>query len=99
MATSDLVAGERALLSLGTHCGVRVLSRLINDRVWRTNEGAGEIDWIPPEWHVDESRPDGPIVVEALLAADGESITVSKGGRSVVYLAGGSGFEERDLCS
>ncbi len=97
-AQSELAPGEPMRLSLGTHCGVRILGRTINDTVWRTREGAGTIDWIPAEWAPDESFPDGPIDIRVVLSSDGRTITGSLNGREVVYHADGTDFRPEDLC-
>ncbi len=97
-APSTLTPGEPMRMSLGTHCGVRILTRTINETVWRAREGAGTIDWVPAEWAPGEMFPDGPIEIQVVLSADGQTITGSLNGREVVYHADGPEFREEDLC-
>lgn len=93
-----LAPGGRALISIGLHCGVRVLDWLLNGRVWQTSEGASILDWVPREWPVDSTMPDGPLLVEARLSADGDLLTLSLNERDVLYESTGTGFGIDQLC-
>lgn len=94
-----LAPGGRGLISVGIHCGVRVLDRPVNGRVWQTSEGVGVLDWVPAEWPIDSSRPDGPLLVEAHLSTDGDILTLSLDGRDVVYESTGTEYDIDQLCA
>jgi hypothetical protein len=86
-------------MSVGIHCGVQTLGWKLNGQVWTTSEGGGTSDWVPTEWIVDPTMPDGPLVVDAELSADGETLTLAQSGRAVVYNSSGTEFMEDQLCA
>jgi hypothetical protein len=98
LAGSSLMAGEPARFEQGTHCGFRVLSTMINGQVWRA-EGASNGDWFPNGWIPDTSTPDGPVAIQLVLADDGSTIAASLNGTEVTYVAGGTEWQESDLCA
>lgn len=93
----DLTPGETAVLTVGTHCGVGVLGRLVGGYVWRTAEADGN-DWVPREWYSGPVPPD-PIEVSVSLSDDGETLTASLNDREVTYDRGGQSFTENDQCA
>ena len=95
---SSLEAGEPGRFEQGTHCGFRVLDTMINGQVWRA-EGASDGDWFPSGWRPGSSTLDGPVVIQLVLAEDGSTITASLNGTEVTYVAGGSEWQDCDLCS
>ncbi len=84
---ADLAVDTPVSYELGVHCGAAILG-YFNGRWWRTAEGGSVFQWIPAEWDIDPSRPDGPIAVELRLLTDGQTIVASYNGRDVVYTAG-----------
>ena len=93
-----LEPGGRSSLSVGIHCGVRVLDRPLNGRIWETSEAAGVLDWVPDDWPVDPTKPDGPLTVEARLSNDGDSLTLSLNSRDVDYVPTGTEYALDQLC-
>lgn len=96
---TTLPVGEPQRLSMGTHCGVRVLERLINGMVSRTDEANGSSGGVPAEWEPDPSRPDGPVELRIALSSGGDELVASLNGRDVTYRASGRDFEQGDYCS
>ena len=94
-----LQPGRRALISVGLHCGVRVLPSKLNGYAWETTEGNGATDWVPSEWSVDRVQPDGPLTVEIELSTDGDTLTLTQNGRSVMYEQSGVEFRDDQLCA
>lgn len=90
-------AGATSVLTVGTHCGVEILGRLVNGYVWRTDEADG-LDWVPREWYSGPVLPD-PIVIEITLSEDGTVLTASLNGREVTYVHHGREFAEEDQCA
>ncbi len=70
----------------------------MNERVWQTSEGATILDWVPREWPVDSTMPDGPLTVEAHLSDDGELLTLSLNDRDVLYESTGTEYSIDQLC-
>lgn len=95
---SSLVVGEPGQFEQGTHCGFRVLDTMINGQVWRA-EGASDGDWFPRGWRPDSSTPDGPVVIQLVLAEDESTISASLNGTDVTYVAGGIEWRDSDLCA
>ena len=95
IVTTELTPGESGLLTIGTHCGVGVLGRIVNGSVWRTSE-ADATDWVPFEW---ESGPMEDIEVVVALSEDGSTLTVEMNGRAVTYEQDGTEFTESDMCA
>jgi hypothetical protein len=91
--------GRRALVSVGVHCGVRVFPSKLNGYAWETTEGEGVTDWVPSEWPVDSVQPDGPLTVEIELSTGGDTLTLTKNGRSVTYQQSGTEFRDDQLCA
>ena len=88
----QLLPDETRHVELGTHCGVGFLSQKIDGRWWRTDEAEG-LDWMPQEW----PKAANGLVVEARLSADETRLTVSYGGRSVLYYP--TQLTDADLCA
>ena len=93
-----LEPGGRSSLSVGIHCGVRVFDRPLNGRIWETSEAAGVLDWVPADWPVDPTKPDGPLTVEVRLSDDGDSLTLSLNNRDVEYVPTGTAYTDDQLC-
>lgn len=94
---ADDQARDARTLSVGTHCGVEVLGRLVDGYVWRTTEADG-LDWIPREWYSGPVPPD-PIVISVSLSDDGTMLTASLNGRDVLYVRDGQAFTEKNSCA
>lgn len=89
--------GESTVLSVGTHCGVGILGRLVNGYVWRTDEADGP-DWVPREWYSGPVPPD-PLDIQVTLSQDGTILTASLNGREVTYVQHGRAFAVEDQCA
>ncbi|MEP1124652.1 MAG: hypothetical protein ABJH68_12275 [Ilumatobacter sp.] len=98
LVDSSLAVGEPRQFEQGTHCGFRVLSRMINGQVWRA-EGASDGDWFPGGWRTDSSTSDGRVAIRLVLAEDESTITASLNGTDVTYVAAGSEWQDSDLCA
>lgn len=90
-----LESSEPLPIVIGTHCGVGFLSTSANGRWWRTDEAPEEGDWIPPEWSSATSA--SGLLVELMLSADGNMLTVTYNDRAVVYAP--TELRETDLCA
>jgi hypothetical protein len=75
--------------------GVGFLSSSFNGQWWRTAEATDEGDWMPAEWSSPTSS--SGLLVELLLSADGNTLTVTYNGRSVVYTP--TVLRTSDLCA
>ena len=85
-AERSLPSGERYRIVINTHCGVGYFSQPVNDVFWIADEANLELDWIPSKWADKLFEPgDDLLTVEVLLSADGNEMTATTAGRSVVY--------------
>jgi len=90
-----LEPGRVQLFELDTHCGVGFLSSSFNDQWWRTADAHDQRDWMPAEWTPPTSA--SGFVVELLLSADGETLTVTYNDHAVVYTP--TELRTSDICA
>lgn len=75
--------GQAFEVAVGTHCGVRYLSQVIDGRSWITDEADVAGDWLPDEWA--RARDGELLVLQVVLSEDGMALTATANDRSVRY--------------
>ena len=78
-----LVPGVPRRFELSIHCGARVLSWKIDDRWWKTEQTADELDWVPAGWPKPTDM--GGLTVTLELSTDHQQLFVTYGDTTVTY--------------